>query len=250
VVAVADAATAANAGDANEPADIFQRAPRETEALFLLGRSQPHAGRRANYCGTGRMDRPVAILKTPMATEETSSTDPAEQEKIEIPPISKPTAGAATGAVVGAVAGPVGAVVGGVIGAVMGKRAAAGKPMLPPVKATAKQVVRETAKAVKTARAAVPAAKRALKSTKPAKRSKAKTTKSTKRPKARGTKRSSRTKTKSSARSTRPKARSTKPKRTTTKARSTKAKRTATKARSTKAKSRSAARKSRTKSRR
>jgi hypothetical protein len=34
---VADAATAANAGDANDSADIFQRAPRETEALFLLG---------------------------------------------------------------------------------------------------------------------------------------------------------------------------------------------------------------------
>jgi hypothetical protein len=46
-------------------------------------------------------------------------------ENIEIPPISKQTAGAVAGAAVGSIAGPFGAVVGGVVGAVAGK--AAGK---------------------------------------------------------------------------------------------------------------------------
>ena len=48
---------------------------------------------------------------------------PGSSENIEIPPISKQTAGAATGAVIGSVAGPVGAVVGGVLGALAGRAA-------------------------------------------------------------------------------------------------------------------------------
>ena len=51
-----------------------------------------------------------------MAEEEnqkSTDTSGSSSENIEIPPISKQTAGAATGAVLGSVAGPVGAVVGG-----------------------------------------------------------------------------------------------------------------------------------------
>ena len=54
-----------------------------------------------------------------MADEQdaSSSEKTPSSENIEIPPISKQAAGAATGAVLGSVAGPVGTVVGGVIGA-------------------------------------------------------------------------------------------------------------------------------------
>jgi hypothetical protein len=97
-----------------------------------------------------------------MPNETQSSDSPAEaKENIEIPPIPKTAAGAATGAVVGAVAGPVGAVVGGVLGAVLGKRAERGKPLLPAVKRGARKAAGGAKAAIKTARAAVPAAKRA-----------------------------------------------------------------------------------------
>src|SRR5207302_7698170 len=76
-----------------------------------------------------------------MAEESTenskSSEQPPSKENITIPPISKPTAGAAAGAVLGSVAGPVGAVVGGMIGAIAGKAAATGEP----IGATAKKVI-------------------------------------------------------------------------------------------------------------
>ena len=53
-----------------------------------------------------------------MAEENQQSNDKSGSESgdIQIPPISKQTAGIATGAVLGSVAGPVGTVVGGVIG--------------------------------------------------------------------------------------------------------------------------------------
>jgi hypothetical protein len=50
-------------------------------------------------------------------------------EDIQVPPISKQTAGAVTGAAIGSIAGPAGAVVGGVIGALVGKAAAGGRPV-------------------------------------------------------------------------------------------------------------------------
>ena len=49
--------------------------------------------------------------------KQSNESSSSSSENIEIPPISKQTAGAAAGAVLGSVAGPVGAVVGGVIGA-------------------------------------------------------------------------------------------------------------------------------------
>ena len=86
-----------------------------------------------------------------MANQESSSAARSrEQEEIDIPPISKSTAGAATGAVVGAVAGPVGAVVGGVVGAVVGRRIGKGKPALPrALKRTAVKAAKAATKAVK-----------------------------------------------------------------------------------------------------
>jgi hypothetical protein len=50
-------------------------------------------------------------------------------EDIQVPPIPKQTAGAATGGAIGSIAGPAGAVGGGVIGAVVGKAAAGGRPV-------------------------------------------------------------------------------------------------------------------------
>src|ERR1700757_1183700 len=63
------------------------------------------------------------------AEQRESGEQPQSNENINIPPISKPAAGAAAGAVLGSVAGPVGAVVGGVIGAIAGKSAATGEPI-------------------------------------------------------------------------------------------------------------------------
>jgi hypothetical protein len=85
---------------------------------------------------------------------------PGTDETIAIPAVSKGTAGAATGAVVGAVAGPMGAVIGGVVGAVLGKRAESGKPVMPAVKRTARQVVSGAQAAAKTARSTVRAVKK------------------------------------------------------------------------------------------
>jgi uncharacterized membrane protein len=48
-------------------------------------------------------------------------------EEIQVPPISKQTAGAVTGAATGSVAGPIGAVVGSVVGAIAGKAVARGR---------------------------------------------------------------------------------------------------------------------------
>ena len=56
-------------------------------------------------------------------------TRPPSSEDIQVPPISKRTAGAVTGAAIGSIAGPAGAVIGGVIGAVVGKAAADGQPV-------------------------------------------------------------------------------------------------------------------------
>ena len=50
-------------------------------------------------------------------------------EDIQVPPISKQTAGAVTGAAIGSVAGPLGAVVGGVVGAIAGKVAVGRRPV-------------------------------------------------------------------------------------------------------------------------
>ncbi len=99
----------------------------------------------------------AAQTKNPMA-KKSQTTQSSSDRNIDIPPVSKSTAGAATGAVVGAMAGPMGAVVGGVIGAVLGKRAQDNKPLIP--EAGTKAVV-------KTAKAALPAAKRVLKSVTP-----------------------------------------------------------------------------------
>ena len=96
--------------------------------------------------------------KNPMAKK--SQTKSSSDRNIDIPPVSKSTAGAATGAVVGAIAGPMGAIVGGVIGGVLGKRAQENKPLVPP--SVSKPIVR-------TARRALPTAKRALKSVTPSK---------------------------------------------------------------------------------
>ncbi len=92
--------------------------------------------------------------------KESQTSKSSTDRNLDIPPISKPTAGAATGAVVGATAGPMGAIVGGVIGGVLGKRAQDNKPLIP--EAGTKAVVR-------TARAVVPAVKRALKAVRPGK---------------------------------------------------------------------------------
>src|SRR6266480_1978880 len=48
---------------------------------------------------------------------------------IQVPPISKQTAGAVAGAAIGSVAGPIGAVVGGVVGALAGKAASGERPI-------------------------------------------------------------------------------------------------------------------------
>ena len=120
---------------------------------------------------------------------QSTATQFSSKENIEIPPISKSVAGAATGAVVGAVAGPLGAVVGGVIGAAIGKRAESGKPMMPAIKRTARQAA-EGARVV--ARAAGPVARRAAKAVRPGKSAHT------------GPKKSSGRSTKSSARRTNP----------------------------------------------
>ena len=52
-------------------------------------------------------------------------------KNIEIPAISKQTAGAVAGAAVGSIAGPIGAVVGGVVGAIVGKAAEKRRPIAP-----------------------------------------------------------------------------------------------------------------------
>jgi len=48
---------------------------------------------------------------------------------IQVPPISKQTAGAVAGAAIGSVVGPIGAVVGGVVGALAGKAASGERPI-------------------------------------------------------------------------------------------------------------------------
>ncbi len=106
------------------------------------------------------MNRAAAVqMKNPMA-KKSQTTKSSSDRNIDIPPVSKPTAGAAAGAVVGAMGGPIGAIVGGVIGAVLGKRAQENKPLIP--EAVKKPVIR-------TARQAVPVAKRVLKSVTPSK---------------------------------------------------------------------------------
>ena len=54
---------------------------------------------------------------------------PRPSEDIQVPPISKQTAGAVTGAAIGSIAGPVGAAVGGVVGAFAGKAASSERPV-------------------------------------------------------------------------------------------------------------------------
>ncbi len=115
------------------------------------------------------MNRAASTQTKNLMAKKSPTSQSSPDRNIDIPPISKPTAGAATGAVVGAVAGPVGAIVGGVIGAVLGKRAQENKPLIPEA---------GTEAVVKTARAAVPAAKRALKSVTPAKAKKSSARKS------------------------------------------------------------------------
>jgi len=124
------------------------------------------------------LDHPPSLSKTLplknqtnlMANKSRSSASKSRSnESIEIPRISKPAAGAATGAVLGAVGGPVGAVVGGVMGAVIGERAESDKPMMPAVKRLARQTASGVKVVAKTARAAVPAARRLVKSVRPGK---------------------------------------------------------------------------------
>lgn len=62
------------------------------------------------------------------------SESPPAAENIEIPPISKETAGAVAGAALGSVADPAGAVIGGLVGALAGKAAATGRPPVPAAK--------------------------------------------------------------------------------------------------------------------
>lgn len=100
---------------------------------------------------------------------KSSASRSGSNENIAIPAISKSAAGAATGAVLGAVGGPVGAVVGGVMGAVVGKRAESGKPMMPAIKRVARQTASGVKAVAKTARGAVPAARRLVKSVRPRK---------------------------------------------------------------------------------
>ena len=100
----------------------------------------------------------------PQRKRSKTSNRSTSNKNINIPPISKSEAGAATGAVLGAVGGPIGAVLGGVVGAMAGKRAESDKPMMPAVKRTARQAAGAMKAAVKTARVAVPAAKRIVKS--------------------------------------------------------------------------------------
>ncbi len=90
----------------------------------------------------------------------TTRAKSSSKREIDIPPVSKPTAGAATGAVVGALAGPVGAIVGGVVGAVLGNRSEQNKPLMPAVSRVAKQVASGAKAAVQTVRGVAPAAKR------------------------------------------------------------------------------------------
>ena len=61
-------------------------------------------------------------MSTPDSDQQNEETSQSS-ENIEIPPISKQTAGAVAGAAVGSIAGPIGAVVGGVAGALAGKAA-------------------------------------------------------------------------------------------------------------------------------
>ena len=132
---------------------------------------------------------PRAAMRYPCMPERKrskTSNRSTSNKNINIPPISKSEAGAATGAVLGAVGGPVGAVLGGVVGAMVGKRAESDKPMMPAVKRTARQAAGAMKAAVKTARVAVPAAKRIVKSVRRRKTSSG--------PKKSGAKKSSRTK--------------------------------------------------------
>ena len=103
--------------------------------------------------------------------DKKSNGDSGGSENIEIPPISKQTAGAAAGAVIGSVAGPIGAVVGGVLGALAGRAAASGKPILP----AAKKTVTKARKKVKSV--AKPSARSSSRKARPSK-SKAKTSRS------------------------------------------------------------------------
>ena len=129
---------------------------------------------------------PCDALVMPGKKRSKTSNRSTPNKNINIPPISKSEAGAATGAVLGAVGGPMGAVLGGAVGAMVGKRAESGKPMMPAVKRTARQAAGAMKAAVKTARVAVPAAKRIVKSVRRRKTSSG--------PKKSGAKKSSRTK--------------------------------------------------------
>ena len=113
----------------------------------------------------------MRYLSMPKRKRSKTSNRSTSNKNINIPPISKSEAGAATGAVLGAVGGPVGAVLGGAVGAMVGKRAESDKPMMPAVKRTARQAAGAMKAAVKTARVAVPAAKRIVKSVRPRKTS-------------------------------------------------------------------------------
>src|SRR5438552_9844425 len=87
------------------------------------------------------------MLDEPDAQKKES---PQSSEEIQIPPISKQTAGAVAGAALGSVAGPIGAVVGGVVGALAGKASATGRRIVPPAaKKTVKRVVRKAQTAAK-----------------------------------------------------------------------------------------------------
>lgn len=88
-----------------------------------------------------------------MAKTSQSSGNSDPNENIEIPPISKRNAGAATGAVIGAVGGPIGALLGGVVGAVMGKAASSNKPVGPAVRRGAEKVSRAVVKTADDAKA-------------------------------------------------------------------------------------------------
>jgi hypothetical protein len=104
-----------------------------------------------------------------MANESQSSGNSDPNENIEIPPISKRNAGAATGAVIGAVGGPIGALLGGVVGAVMGKAAASNKPILPAVRRGAKKVQQTAVKSVSQVKSAAKAVRSTVKAVKRAK---------------------------------------------------------------------------------
>src|SRR5437868_15295795 len=78
----------------------------------------------------------------PEENQSSPDTSGSSSENINIPPISKPTAGAAAGLVLGSVAGPVGALVGGVLGALAGQAAASASSTTPSGKRTVKAVAR------------------------------------------------------------------------------------------------------------